>query len=139
AGGSATSAAGGMPGTTGATGGGVVDAGGDAPDSGPPPGLLCPTTFSYTAPTSSKNVRVAGEWQGFDLGSAPMLTGPDMSGTYTTTVKLAPGLWAYKFVYDDSSQNTNWVLDPDQGRRKYVGGVENSAVKVPDCSRPSFK
>jgi glycosidase len=124
--------------TTSAEGGGT-DAGVDAADSGPPPGLLCPTVFAYLPPATAKSVRVAGEWQGFDLTSAPALTGPDASGKYTTTVKLAPGLWAYKLVYDDSSQSTSWVLDPGQGRRKYVGGVENSAVKVPDCSRPSFK
>ena len=81
-------------------------------------------------------MRVAGEWQGFDLGSAPELT--PSAGVYSVKVDLPPGLWAYKIVYDDAGSNPNWVLDPGQGRRKYVGGIENSAVKVRDCSLPTF-
>src|SRR5215468_6638309 len=118
----------GISSSSGSTGGSNTGDGGPPPgDGGPPPGLLCPTAFSFTPSGSVSNVRLAGEWQGFDLASAPVMTGPSSAGAYTTTVKLAPGLWAYKFVYDDSSQPTNWTLDPGQGRRKYVGGVENSA------------
>ena len=49
---------------------------------------------------------------------------------------LEPGLHAYKFVADG-----DWLLDPEQGRRKYVGtpAIENSAVKVPDCRLPSLQ
>ncbi len=98
--------------------------------------LLCPTTFKFTPPTGASNVRVAGEWQGFTLATAPTLA-PDGSGAYVGTASLPPGLQAYKIVYDQSG-GTNWVLDPTQGRRKYVGGVENSAVKVADCRLPTF-
>ena len=31
------------------------------------------------------------------------------------------------------------MLNPSEGRRTYVDGVENSAVKVRDCSRPSLE
>jgi glycosidase len=84
-----------------------------------------------------QKVRVAGEWQGFDLATAPVMNGPT-AGVYSVSVDLPPGLWAYKIVYDDTSANPNWILDPEQGRRKYLGGIENSAVKVHDCSLPSF-
>lgn len=109
--------------------------GGGDPDSGPPPGLLCPATFTFTPSGSAQNVRVAGEWHGFDLTTAESMT--QDGNSWSVTVDLAPGLWAYKIVYDDAGQ-TSWILDPGQGRRKYVGGVENSGIKVPDCSRPSF-
>ena len=63
--------------------------------------------------------------------------GPDADGVYRATLKLPPGLIGYKFIYDQGG-STVWTLDPDQGRRKYVGGVENSGVKVADCSRPGL-
>jgi glycosidase len=139
-----TGGTGGMGGSTGSgpsptsTGSaGAHDGGMDAPDDGPPPGLVCPAKFTFPASGSVQNVRVAGEWQGFDLASAPQLMGPT-AGAFAATVDLPPGLWAYKIVYDDQNQMTQWILDPGQGRRKYVGGVENSAIKVPDCRFPSF-
>ncbi len=96
---------------------------------------LCPVTISYKpAPgTSVSSVSVAGEWNAFDKDTDP-LSGPDADGAYTATVKLAPGMWAYKLVVDGD----NWQLDPEQGYRKYVGGEENSAVRVADCTLPSL-
>ncbi len=99
--------------------------------------LVCPVTFRFTPPAGGSNVRVAGEWQGFDLASAPSLAGPDANGEYAGAVSLPPGLVAYKVVYDAGGQ-PSWVLDPGQGRRKYVNGTENSAVKVGDCRLPTF-
>jgi glycosidase len=123
-------------GPTSTTGGGGVGTGGS--DAGPPPGLMCPVTFSFTPSVPAQNVRIAGEWQGFDLPTALVLKVPSGGGAYTGTVSLPPGLQAYKVVYDDSAQMPQWILDPGQGRRKFLGGVENSAVKVPDCSKPAF-
>jgi glycosidase len=94
---------------------------------------LCPTTFHFTPPFSLSAPRVAGEWHGFDLASATELTGSSASGEHTATVALPPGLHAYKIVYD-ADGDTHWIFDPGEGRRKYVGGVENSAVLVADCS-----
>ncbi|MCC6558142.1 MAG: glycosyl hydrolase [Polyangiaceae bacterium] len=119
------------PGGAGGAGGGAGGAGGIPGD------LLCPTTFTFTAPVGASNVRIPGEWNGFDLAAAPQMSGPTGAGVYTATVDLPPGLQAYKLTYDLAG-NTEWVLDPSQGRRKYVGGVENSAVKVPDCRLPTF-
>lgn len=117
--------------------GGAATGGAGTGGSGGGGDVLCPVTFRFTPPAGGGNVRIAGEWQGFDLPSAAVLSGPDASGVYTGTVSLAPGLGAYKVVYDASGQ-PNWVLDPLQGRRKYVNGIENSAVKVSDCRQPVF-
>lgn len=101
----------------------------------PPEGLKCATTFEFIAPIGATNIRVAGEWHGFDLGTAAVMSAN--GGKYNATVNLEPGTWAYKIVYDQNGQ-TQWVFDAAQSRRKYVGGTENSAIKVRDCSRPAF-
>jgi glycosidase len=113
---------------------GGLGGGGGTGGQGP---VSCPATFTFAPTDAVSNVRVAGEWQGFDPASAPVLSGPS-AGVYSTTIDLPPGLWAYKIVYQDAGGNTQWVLDPTQGRRKYVGGLENSAIKVHDCGLPSL-
>jgi glycosidase len=119
------------------TSGGGSDGGFDAPPDGPDDPVACDVTFTYAPGQTVQNVRVAGEWEGFDLANATTLSANN--GVFTGTVKLKPGLYAYKVVYDDTNQQTNWILDPGQGRRKYLGGTENSAVKVHDCRLPSFE
>ena len=99
--------------------------------------VLCATEFRFDPPPGATAPRIAGEWQGFDLASATAMRGPDGDGIYTASVDLAPGLHAYKVVLDQGGA-TSWVLDPGQGRRKYVGDVENSAVLVPDCRDPGL-
>lgn len=133
AGGSAGGAS--VSGSSSASSSGSSSSSGTGGSGGAPPGLECPTTFTYSPSGGAQNIRVAGEWHGFDLGTAPVMTAN--GGTHSVTVNLPPGLWAYKIVYDEGGQ-TQWIFDPSQGRRKYLGGTENSAIKVPDCSRPSF-
>lgn len=99
--------------------------------------VLCPTEFRFAPSGGLSKPRVAGEWQGFDLASATALTGPDGEGEYAATIPLPPGLHAYKLVVEQGGAD-QWIFDPAQGRRKYVGGVENSAVKVADCRLPTF-
>ncbi|MCS6901788.1 MAG: alpha-amylase family glycosyl hydrolase [Myxococcales bacterium] len=96
----------------------------------------CPVTFSVTVPAGAQNPRVAGEWNNFNPATATPLT-PGSDGKHQGTVALPPGLHGYKVIYEQGGQ-TQWVLDPDQGRRKYLGGIENSAVKVRDCALPSL-
>lgn len=108
-------------------------AGGSAP-------ALCPTEIDFQPGYVVSNVRLAGEWQGFDLATAAPMSGPSVDGTYRATVTLPPGLHAYKVVYDDvNGGGTQWVLNPSEGRRKYVSGVENSGVKVRDCALPTLQ
>ena len=142
----AGSAAGGATSTATGTGG----AGGEKPStsstsstssgssgSGGAPSFLCPTVFHAKPSSAVQSARVAGEWNGFKLPTATTLSGPDASGVYTGTANLPIGLQAYKIIYEKDG-GTSWELDPAQGRRKYVGGTENSAIKVPDCRLPSF-
>ncbi|MFO0591974.1 MAG: alpha-amylase family glycosyl hydrolase [Polyangiaceae bacterium] len=117
--------------TTGGGGGGTGGTGGSTYDG------LCPVDVVTHPPSGAANLRVAGEWNSFDLATATPLTGPDADGAYRATLKLQPGLQGYKVIYDQGG-STVWSLDADQGRRKYVGGVENSGIKVADCSRPSL-
>ena len=99
--------------------------------------LRCPTEFRFDPPPGGTAPKSAGEWHGFDLFAATSMRGPDDDGMYHGTVELPPGLHAYKIVYDLGGAN-QWVLDPGQGRRKYVGDTENSAVLVPDCRDPAL-
>ncbi len=126
-----TSGGGGLGGAGGATGGIGGSGGGIWTDQ-------CPATFSFTPTVSLSDPRVAGEWHDFELATATVLTDGDSDGTYTATVDLAPGLHAYKLVYEVNA-NTEWVFDPGRVRRKYVDGLENSAIKVRDCNLPALQ
>lgn len=100
----------------------------------------CATTIRFKPGYVVSNVRLAGEWHGFELATATAMSGPTADGTYTATVELPPGLHAYKIVYDPpGGGEAQWVLNPSEGRRKYDAGIENSAVKVRDCSRPTLE
>ncbi|AUX46650.1 glycosyl hydrolase [Sorangium cellulosum] len=132
-GGGGNGGAGGIPSTGGAApgnggAGGVAD-----PD--PPDDILCPTTFTFRPPPGATEVLVPGEWNGFDLSSAPEMIETSTPGELAATLALPPGLHAYKLAYRSGGELV-WALDPAAARRKYVGGVENSAVKVPDCRLP---
>ncbi|MEZ4313396.1 MAG: alpha-amylase family glycosyl hydrolase, partial [Polyangiaceae bacterium] len=122
---------------SGGGGSGGTSSSGGTGGTGGVPDVLCPTTLATHLPAGASNARVAGEWNGFDLATATQLAGPGADGAHSATLKLPPGLHGYKVVYDKNG-GTTWALDPDQGRRKYVGGIENSAVKVPDCRRPTL-
>ena len=130
-----TTSSGGGGGTT-STGGSGGDGGGQVGGGGPW-AEVCPTTFRFTPTIALDNPRIAGEWHGFDLATATPLQGPTPGAEHTAVIDLAPGLHAYKIVYDANNQ-TEWIFDPEQGRRKYVGGEENSAMLVPDCNLPSL-
>ena len=91
----------------------------------------CTTLFTYSpAGRAVTSVAVSGEWNAFAPNGVPM-KGPDASGAYSARVPLPAGLVAYKLVIDGAFE-----LDPASGLRKYVGAVENSAVRVADCHVP---
>src|SRR6266850_1025753 len=75
-------------------------------------------TFKYTNP-DAKTVSVAGEFNNW--GELPMTK--DDSGTWSRTVHLKPGYYAYKLVV-----NGEWILDPANPARKTVNDMEDSAV-----------
>lgn len=144
-------ATGGASGDAGADGGDITedanpdvhpDGNGDAMEDGPSDGdpdvipgdLVCPVTFHYDPLGSPGKVLVAGEWNDFSLAEATMMYPAD-GGGFEATLNLAPGYYGYKYVADDT-----WLLDPAQGRRKYVGSppIENSGVVVADCRLPTL-
>ncbi|MGH7282686.1 MAG: alpha-amylase family glycosyl hydrolase [Polyangiaceae bacterium] len=106
--------------------------------------VSCNTTFHYLPPagTTPTTVAVTGEWNGFATPGVAM-TGPAADGSYSVDVAVPPaplaidsdqpGLVGYKLLVDN-----NYILDPAGRYRKYVGGVENSAVKVADCHVPEL-
>ena len=135
--------------TNGATDGGTdsqVGEGGTTGDGGVviPDYVPCTTTFRYLPPagTTPTSVAVTGEWNGFANPGVAM-TGPASDGSYSVDVAIPPaplaidsdqpGLVGYKLLVDG-----NYILDPAGRYRKYVGGVENSAVKVADCHVPEL-
>lgn len=108
------------------------------PDSGDGPievdGGPCMTTFRFVpAPGRAvASVSVTGEWNAFANPGVPM-QGPDAGGAYSAAVQLAPGFVGYKVIV-----NGNFELDLGARWRKYVGGVENSGVRVADCRIPTL-
>jgi glycosidase len=122
----------GQGGTGGVISGGASGAGtgGKAGSPTTVPEGLCPVSFRSQAAGST--ISVAGEWNDFAKDTATsFVKGAD--GVATATVNLPPGLQGYKLIVDGDYQ-----LDASEGRRKYVGGIENSAVLVADCDQPSF-
>ena len=113
-------------GTAGTAGSGTAGTGGSGGTSAAP---TCSTTFTYKG--AGAQVVVAGEWNNFDPKGTPLTK--DASGAFVGQVPLPPGLWGYKVIVDGT-----WQLDPGQGRRKWVGGVENSGMKVGDCRLPTL-
>ena len=94
----------------------------------------CTTTFRYVPPAGRivKVAAVTGEWNAFASPGVAMV-GPDSDGAFTANVELSPGLVAYKVVLDGAFE-----IDPGARLHKYVGAVENSAVRVVDCHTPSL-
>jgi neopullulanase len=90
----------------------------------------CGVEIHYAPSGSVARVEVAGEWD--DWQRHRIEVGDD--GVYTTTIDIEAGLYAYKLVVDD-----DWILDPNNSYRAYHGGVENSALRVPDCTQPHLE
>ncbi len=102
-----------------------------------PPGVTdpirsCATRFSFQTAEAIESVAVAGEW---DWETREPMTA-EGSGTYSLDKELPPGLHAYKLVVTRPGGVVDWILDPANAYRAYDGGVENSAVRVPDCGVP---
>lgn len=101
-----------------------------APLAAPSADATCPVSIRYIPTRAIKSVAIAGEWNGWST-SAQTLTGPDGSGAYTLNLQLPPGVHGYKLVED----GTSWQLDAGNPYRKYVGGTENSGLRVANCFR----
>lgn len=96
---------------------------------------LCTATFAFRYTASTPRVFVAGSWNEFDANADELVD--DGTGTYRGTVRLAPGLYPYKFVLRNGT-NASWILDPDNSYRAYADNVENSGLRVADCRVPKL-
>ncbi len=92
--------------------------------------LRCPTSFRYEVPAGRTvtRVEVTGEWSGWVNPGAPLRR---EGNAFVGEVPLPVGTHGYKLLIDGE-----WTLDPAARRRRYVDGVENSGVRVPDCRAP---
>ena len=108
----------------------TVDAASPSYDADPSlgPERSCETHFVYVPTGTATVVELVGEW---DWNTREPMQA--QAGRFTLSKSLAPGVYAYKFVVDG-----NWLFDPDNGYRKYDGGVENSGMRVPDCRDPDL-
>ena len=106
----------------------------DAHQSGTYPLRQCKVTLKFSAPQGTTTVNIPGEWNKWDKTAAPMQK--DANGMFTRTFtgndEIPPGEWAYKFL----ENGTNWVLDPLNPLGKWVNGIENSKLIMPDCDKP---
>ena len=113
----------------------AIDA--DATDAEPPPGVperSCATVFAYKPGYVPASVAVAGV---FNAWTEEPMADPDNDGTWTLSKTLAPGLYAYKVVVRATSgAQPEWLLDPANPYRTSDGGVENSGMRVGDCTVP---
>jgi glycosidase len=89
----------------------------------------CPVKLTFKPTARTTSVAVAGEWNGWSTTAEPL---QQRDGTYSVTLRLRPGLYAYKLVVNGGE----WGLDPGNPYRKYDGGIENSGLRVADCSKP---
>lgn len=88
----------------------------------------CERTLVYRPSAQLSGVQVAGSWDWNNPRN--LVLRPD--NTYAIELgDLAPGLYSYKFVV-----NGAWILDPDNDYRAYENGVENSGLRLADCSLP---
>ena len=94
--------------------------------------VRCPTTFRYEVPAGRTvtRVEVTGEWSGWVNPGAPLRRA---GNAFVGDVPLPVGTHGYKLLVDGE-----WTLDPAARRRRYVDGVENSGVRVPDCRLPTL-
>jgi glycosidase len=107
-------------------GGARVDGGADG---------RCAVSVEYRATGATPRVFVAGEWNGFSPTADELAD--DGAGLYRKTLRLRPGLYAYKLVVQGDGREP-WRIDPANVYRAYADGVENSGLRVADCARPAL-
>jgi hypothetical protein len=104
----------------------------DVPD-GEMPVRSCDVVVRYRSAFPIRSLVVAGEFNGWSPTAHP-LRDDDGDGLFEAVLSLGPGEYGYKFVRDGE-----WLLDPDNPFRKWVGGVENSDLIVEDCREPELR
>lgn len=96
----------------------------------------CTARLSF-APPDGTAVFVAGEFTDWADGEIP-LADEDGDGSWEWELELSsysPGSYGYKF----HTAADGWFLDSSNPLAKWVDGVENSKLVVPDCNLPELK
>ena len=93
----------------------------------------CTTRVSYS-PQGESRVFIAGDFNQWDTAADPLVKGPD--GRFSIELDLAPGDHAYKFYDPDADR---WFEDPENPLRRWVDGLRNSRLRVPDCEVPRLR
>ncbi|MBM4396697.1 MAG: hypothetical protein FJ087_13535 [Deltaproteobacteria bacterium] len=100
----------------------------------------CKTTLRFKPAGGASSVTVPAEWNGWDRQAHAMAAGPDGYWSVDLGPGDAPaGSWAYKYCVNGCADAAGWQADPENPLVKYVGGVENSKVVLPDCGVPEFR
>jgi cyclomaltodextrinase len=84
-----------------------------------------PVTFSMVATGSPSAIGVAGSFNGWNATANPLHPGRDRV-TWTVTLPLSPGVYAYKFVVNGS----RWLTDPKAPAQDDGSGNLNSLLVV---------
>ena len=84
-----------------------------------------PVTLSYVATGSPQSIGVAGSFNSWNAGANPMRPQKDRV-TWTVSLSLPPGVYAYKFVVNGS----RWVADPNAPSQDDGSGNINSVLVV---------
>lgn len=92
----------------------------------PPPARAAEVTFRYRPGGDARAVTVAGTFNGWDSGKAPM-TDPDGDGVWETVLDVPAGRQSYKFVVNGN----DWFTDETAGDSEDDGfGGRNSVMVV---------
>ena len=95
---------------------------GSAPARKAPSPAIIPTTFIWTATPESKQVFLAGDFNGWDPQSSPMTR---RANKFSKSIKLAPGQYQYKFLVDGV-----WHADPSAPLAVSSLGSTNNVIYV---------
>ena len=87
------------------------------------------TEFVYYAASNVDTVEVVGEWDDWLRHNLTY-----SNGIYSIDLEINPGFYCYKIIIDQ----TDWILDPSNGYRKYCDGVLNSGIIVENLSNPKI-
>ena len=84
-----------------------------------------PVTLSYIAVGSPKTITVAGSFNNWSKQASPLTQQRDRIH-WSATLQLAPGIYTYKFVIND----TRWLTPPDAPRVNDGSGNINGVLTV---------
>lgn len=86
----------------------------------------CGVTLSWAG--AAGDVKVGGEMNAWQPEPTKSVGGAHELRVEPSAAVKAGGIYGYKFVVDG-----NWITDPRAERRKIVGGILNSAFRMPTC------